>query len=240
MRKLLGAAVLICAVAGGVWALQGAQPASSPSVVRDQVPVGQEQPREGCLLENGFNVCDYGTATLKAAYLRHRDLLGEPLSGFDARCQLFRFNRLCFNPANPDGWQVEFANAGLQDLQVNGFTPQPGAELHPAVRDWLISQLEIGVDTTRLIGRVISPPVCDKATNRCRQWTDKALFLFPAEAVSASQVQRAPLGLSSVPRTASTEPTATKQLPLLVVGLALLVGLVLLLSARRPQQNATI
>lgn len=191
---------------------------------------GNEQPREGCFFSNGFNVCNYGEANLKDTYLRFKDYLGAPLSSFDSWSQLFVFGKLSYNPGNPAGWKVEIANMGLMDYQARGFTAQPGSEPHPALRDWLISQLEVNVDTGRLVGRIISPPLCDNATGMCRQWTDKQAFVFPKDAISGSQVQRVDLGLSTVhpppPVTKTSEVGlfSFTNLPLLVFVAALLLS----------------
>lgn len=181
------------------WPLGGAATSNPPAPLLERRSSGSEQPREGCLFQNGWNVCDYGLATIRDTYLRYADLTGEPLSSFDSQCQTFRFASLCFKPGNPDGWKVEFANLGLQDLTANGFTPQPGVEIHAALRDWIQAQLELGVDVPRVVGRVLSPPICSRESGSCRVWTDKTAFSFPADAVSGSQVQRLALGLTSLP-----------------------------------------
>jgi hypothetical protein len=238
MKRVTGISLLIVALAGAVWWWHGLPDGPDVALRPEAAPVGQEQPRERCAYENGINVCDYGDATLKDVYLRYAEFLGEPVGGFDSRCQTFRFNKLCFNPANPPGWQIEFSNAGLADLQANGLVPLPGAELHPAVRDWLIGQVESGLDTRRVVGRIISPAICDKA--RCRQWTDKSLFVFAADATAASQVQRAPLGLWSVPRPQPTQTTSPGLLLLVGAGTLAAVGAVLLLIGRGSRQPVTI
>jgi hypothetical protein len=184
------------------------------------VTIGNEVPREGCIHENGWLICDYGEANLREVYLKHRDLIGDPISSFDSRCQTFTFTRLCYDRGKPDGWKVEFDNLGLRDLRANGFTPQPGAAPHPAVRDWLQWQVDLGLDVQRVIGPLISQPICDRSTELCYQVADKAKFVFRQDATSGTEVQRVPLGLQlpaaipaalqpTVVATATTEPAAT-------------------------------
>src|SRR5688572_6808084 len=108
--------ILFLVAAAGVlllaWPLSGAANSpAQPSAVERRLS-GTEQPREGCLFQNGFNICDFGEAKLRDGYLRYAELIGEPLSSFDAQCQTFRFARLCFKAGNPDGWKIEFANLG--------------------------------------------------------------------------------------------------------------------------------
>jgi hypothetical protein len=198
-------------------------------------------PREGCLLENGWNVCNYGDAEIKDAYLRQQELLGEPISGFDSRCQTFRFGRLCYNAANAKEWRVEWANLGLQDYTAKGYVPQPGTEPHAAVRDYLIAAMEVGIDIPRTVGRLISQPVCDRGL--CRQWSDKQVWIFPQDAQSWHQVQRAPLGLEhSHPRVADGSGGAIGNAVPLIAGIGLgLAGIALLVSRRAPtRRGATI
>lgn len=176
-----------------VWALLDALPRT---VVLETVDTsGHEEPQEGAVFNNGWIVANYGDIAIMNAYLLYQPFLGEPISGFDGQCQSFRLGRLCYRPGNPSDWQIEFANLGMIDMQVEGYTPKLGSTLHPAVRDWLIAQLEAGVDTTRVVGKVISEPICDAKTGLCRQWTDKQLFTFDRNALTGDQVQRAPLGL---------------------------------------------
>src|SRR5690348_8019247 len=82
------------------------RPTAGPPLVVDTT--GSEAPEQGAVHENGWNVANYDAATIKDTYLRYQGLLGEPVSGFDGRCQSFRFGRLCYHPDNPDDWQAEF------------------------------------------------------------------------------------------------------------------------------------
>ena len=164
---------------------------SGPPLATDQ---GHDVPQAGCLLVNGWDVCNYGDATLKDVYLRDQTYLGDPISGFDSQAQWFRFGRLTYNPANPADLQVQFDNLGLKLLQITGRTPDPGAELAPAVRDWLVAIQEVGIDPLVIAGRTISPPICDQHTGTCEQYLDKIVFRFPQDATTASQVTRLPLG----------------------------------------------
>lgn len=210
-----------------------------------------ESPREGCLYQDGFNICNYGDATIRETYLKYRDLLGSPISSFDSRCQLFRLGKLCYDPGKPPDWKVEWANIGLQDLVANGYSPLPGSEPHPAVRDFLTNQVELGVDTPRVFGRIISPPFCDRATGSCRQWTDKTLFIFPQDAVSGAHVARAPLGVGSagqqLPLTSPTSGVTVAPpshqsgaessfAPLLVIAAILVIFTVVLVLSRLGRQ----
>lgn len=156
---------------------------------------GHETPQDGAYFENGWNVANTGAADLMDRYLRYQSFLGEPVSGFNGQCQSFRFGRLCYQPANPSDWKVELANVGLEDLQVQGYSAQPGRDPHPALRDWLYMQLEAGVDLTRVVGRLLSESICDARTRLCRQWADKQVFQFPQDSLTADQVQRLPVGL---------------------------------------------
>ncbi len=217
-----------------------AEPSPPPEAPRIALPSGTEVPREGCLFKNGFNVCDYGDATVKEAYLQFEALLGDPLSGFDARCQTFNGGRLCYTPGNPAAWRVQWDNLGAQDAVARGLTLQPNAEPHPALRDWLIGQMELGLDTTRVVGRILTPPVCDRTTRTCKQYTDKQVFLFPEDATWGVDVQRAPLGAWSLhlPNHTRPAPSASGPSPLLVGASALLalLGGVLLLGRRGSGQ----
>lgn len=242
MTRLQLPVLLLClaAVAGALGLIQerGAGGAAPPPV---PPTAGREVPHEDCLLENGWNICNYGDAALKDLYLRYRPYLGEPVSGFDSRCQRYRLGALCYNPGNPDGWKIEFANLGLSDYLANGFSPQASASPHPAVRDWLLAQMEVGLDTTRVVGPMVSQPHCDQKTARCMQWTAKTKFTFPIGAVSADQVQRVPLGLPSIQASAPAlrQPASApgrwlpRQWPF-ALSLICLVGLGLLsLTSRR-------
>lgn len=167
-------------------------------------PRGTETPREGCDHLNGFNVCNFQDATLRDVHLKYAELLGEPVASFDFTGQVFRFGKLTYSPGAPEGWKVQFANLGLDDLRLNGLTSQPGSESHPAVRDWLQSQHELGLDIPRVVGRPLSPPVCNRTSGECRQWFDKTVFLFPQDAVSGTVVRRDELGLRLLPQPAPT------------------------------------
>ena len=198
---------------------------------------GHEPVRDGCLQEHGFNLCDQGTATLKSFWLQHRELLGEPLSGFDGHSQTFRYGRLSYAPEHPAGWEVELTNEGLQALLAQGLTPQPEAPLHPAVAAWLVPQTEVGHEATRIVGRVLSPALCDGTTRQCRQYTDKQLFLFAPDTTNVTEIHRAPLGLLGLYPDAETpqaqlEPDVVRW-PLVPAGLLALLGLLLL--TRRPR-----
>src|SRR5436309_3008836 len=83
-----------------------------------------------------------------------------------------------FEVGNPTDWRVELANLGSADMAIEGYTPNPGRTPHPALRDWLLSQVEVGLDTARVVGRIISDPVCDRTTKRCVQWSEKQRFEF--------------------------------------------------------------
>jgi hypothetical protein len=100
---------------------------------------------------------------------------------------------LSYKPGNPSEWKVEFDSLGEMDMRVEGFTPKPNASLHPALRDFLRTQLEVGIDILRVYGPVISDPICSAGS--CRQWTAKARFEFDQAAVGADAVQRLPIGL---------------------------------------------
>jgi hypothetical protein len=213
-------------------------------VARQVVPSGSETPLDGCLFLNGRNVCDYGDAVIRDTYLREQAFLGDPISSFDSQSQTFVFGRLTYRRGNPDGWRVEWANLGLQHLTAHGYVPQVGAELHPAVHDWIAAQIELGVDTLRVIGRVVSPPVCNRETGMCQQWFDKAVFRFPSNATAGSQVQRLPLGLLSLPVEASAPVRPSgPNLSALVVGAVVLacgLGVVFVAVRRRSESGLTI
>ena len=204
----------------------------TPGSAAQQVPSspsweGHDPPQQGCLLLRGWNVCDYGDAAIKDVYLRYQDYLGDPISGFDGRSQSFQFGRLTYNPANPADFRVQLDNLGLQDLQAQGRLPQPGAALHPAVRDWIVSLQEVGVDPLRLVGRAISPAICVAKTQTCMQYFDKQVFTFPATATRAADVQRRPLGeLLSHPQLVTATSTQSSWPPrTMLLGVAGLLGL---------------
>ncbi len=222
-----------------------AEPATAQPSATVALPSGTESPREGCLLKNGFNICNYGDATMKDTYLRFEPLLGDPLSGFDARCQTFNGGRLCYSPGNPPDWRVQWANLGADAAIARGLTLQPNAEPHPALRDWLIGQMEVGLDTTRVVGRMLTPPLCDRATGWCTQYADKQAFRFPADARSGAEVQRLPLGALSVHPSTEERPSSSASAPSsLLIGvsalLALLGGAVLLSRRGSGQLGATL
>jgi hypothetical protein len=233
MSRFSTVTIVLVAVASAVIAtavLLGRSESASSNV---PTTTGTQSPAEGCLFENGWNVCDFGEADVKDVYLRYRGFLGEPISGFDARCQTFRFGRLCYTAGNASDWKVELANLGYQDMLAQGYTPQPGSSPDPALRDWLITQMEAGVDITRLVGRVISEPVCERASQgECRQWTDKGLFVFPRGASAERQIQRAPLGLHfSHPRTREAAPAIDlRRAALVLLALLGMAGLLFLTS----------
>ena len=134
---------------------------------------------------------------------------------------------LTYNPANPADFRVQLDNLGLQDLQAQGRLPQPGAALHPAVRDWIVSLQEVGVDPLRLVGRAISPAICVAETQTCMQYFDKQVFTFPATATRAAYVQRRPLGeLLSHPQLVTATSTQSSWPPrTMLLGVAGLLGL---------------
>lgn len=224
--------LLSLATALAAWAVIGAR--QTPQYLDT---AGQEEPLADAVYENGWNVANHENARIQDTYLSYRRFLGEPITGFDGQCQSFRLGRLCYAPGNPPDWRIELANLGADELEVEGYTAKPGATLHPAVRDYRLSQLELGVDLGRVFGRVISDPICDKRTRTCKQFTDKALFLFDEQAVSGDQVQRAPLGLwRTYPRTRPTGNTESimpvQPLPLIAAGVGVVVALWLLLASQ--------
>lgn len=230
MRKAFPSiALFLLAAALGAWTW-------ITSVPREQLvdTSGHEQPAEGAFLENGWLVQNRGEARIADVYLRYRAWLGEPVSGFDGSCQLFRLGRLCYAPGNPPDWKVELDNLGYLDMQIEGYTPNPGRTPHPALRAWVQSQRESGLDTVRVVGRLISDPICDRNTGLCTQWTDKQRFSFDEAARWEDQVRREPLGLwFSHPkaRPVAAPPLTSSAIPLGLAVLAALSGLVLL--ARR-------
>ncbi len=238
VKVLLGGTLMLLSITVAGSALLASAP--RPIVVAPLDTSGHEAPQDDAFYENGWNVANVGESGFKDRYLDMKAWLGEPIRGFDGQCQTFRFGRLCYDPAKPDGWKVELANAALEDIQVEGFTPKPGSTPHPALRAWKLDQLEAGADLTRLVGRTISDPVCDHKLHQCRQWTDKQLFLFPENAVSGEQVQRTPLGLwLTYPATraaAEVPPEVIQQsstLPAFVASAILALAGVAALASRR-------
>ena len=211
------------------------------------VTAGQEVPHEGALYRNGWNVQNLGDARILDVYQRYQPFLGEPVSPFDGTSQYFRFGFLTYQPANPEGWQVEVGNGGLEDLQLSGYTPQRQAHPHPALRDWLQFQRENGVDTVRLIGPVISEPLCDKKAQSCTQWTMKARFSFPETDLTGERVQRHPVGLwlshPSVRTSTAQSPAGWfhLNLPSLLAGSSLaLLGVLWQLRSSRTGRSVTV
>ena len=243
MKKLMIALVVI-GVAYGVLALKTDMPLlpQRTKTVAELTTTGSEESEAGALLINGWLVKDIGPARMRAFWERYQPWLGEPIGPFDGRSQMFRMGKLTYTASNPDGWQVELDNLGWQDLALRGLMATPGSEPHSAVRAWLIAQLDVGTDVPRLVGRVISPAICDHK-GRCSQWADKARLDFAKEATSAEAVSRAPLGLYlSYPRTRSVDvpdgPIATTGQLLGGAAVVLMIGLLLLgrggRTGRRP------
>jgi len=231
-------AVLLIAVAAGLVGWTYVRASDRPSELLIDT-AGREEPAEGALLENGWRIEDRGEANLKEVYLRNQGFLGEPVTGFDGATQTFRLGRLGYQPNNPPDWKIEFANLGWLDMQTSGLTPNPGRTPHPALRDWLQAQLEVGLDLPRVVGRIISEPVCEGGS--CRQWTDKQRFQFPREALTADQVQRAPLGLwlsypASRPHTVAAGQATVPPVPLILAGVCGLLGLALLRARGGPDR----
>lgn len=231
---ILTLTLFLAAAALVVFALS--QPAADADTAMPADPwLGDEAPQPSCLHDHGWNICNFGEATIKDTYLRYKTYLGRPVGSFDSRCQTFELGRLCFNAANPDDWQVEVDNLGLTDLTSQGYVPRPGASPHPAVRDWLLSLTEVGVDAWRVVGRILSGPVCED--DQCIQWADKTRFSFPEEAVSAAEVQRDPLGSwMTHPRQSATSDASQPRrmlLPLVGAGVLAVVGLALTMTRRR-------
>jgi hypothetical protein len=155
-------------------------------------PLGRDNPVPGALMSNGFIVGKADEPKFRAFYERYQAWLGEAITTFDGREQTFRFGRLTYNPSNKAGWEIELANVGMFDLQQAGLQPVPGSLPHPLVRDWLIAQQEAGVDVVRLIGRIISDPICVRRV--CSQWTDKQRLTWAQNETAIDRVYRAPLG----------------------------------------------
>jgi hypothetical protein len=208
---------------------------------------GQEVAQEGAIYLNGWNVQNHYDAKIKDTYTRYQDLLGEPVSGWNGTSQSFRFGKLIYTPSRPDDWKIEFGNTGMEDLQVNGYTPQLNSTPHPALRDWLQSRNEDGMDIVRVIGPIISQPTCDKKANICRQWSAKSSFSFPADSLDGQNVVRLPVGLwLSHPKTRAVEKTNTdgwlKFNPITAVigGIVSLAGVVGLVRSRGNGGGVTI
>jgi hypothetical protein len=144
---------------------------------------------------------------------------------------------LCYDRGNAEPWKVQLDNLGLREMQLQGLTPNPGAPQHPAVRDWLLGQLDVGTDLNRVVGRTISEPHCEKRSHTCQQYADKQLFIFDERATRGEQVRRAPLGLWQT--YTRTHPTGTSEppvfnLPLLgLAGVLAAAGLLLLIMPRK-------
>jgi hypothetical protein len=249
MSKALLVAGLALSVVVGIVTYQNTPaaalppPATPEPTPEPQLVLTTEAHRAGCLFEAGFNVCQENETRLQDFYARYRELLGAPIGAWDGQCQPFTFAKVCYRPGNPVDWRTELANGGLDHLIASGFSPQPGSTPHRAVLDWLQDQRERGVDTLRLVGRPLSPPILDRHSGLVRQWFDKATFEFPQEAHSGAQVRRLPLGELSRPLppppvppapvaptmvTTADSPTATFPAlwvaALLVLGLAVLAG----------------
>ncbi|SRR5581483_10549978 len=241
MRALTFLPILLLAAAAAVIAYGVAKGSAAPSTATEPDTAGRDTPQLACAHANGWNVCP----PLRDVYLRHADLLGKPISGFDVQtsAQRFLFGTLIYRPANPPDWQVEFANVGSEDYQLQGYTPRPGSEPHPAVRDWLTSAREGGIDTVRVVGRLISEPLPDKKTGLLKQWAEKAVFVFPAEATTADQVQRVPVGESVLQRQArssvpSAQPRGPDLLPAAIgLGLALAAGALMVAHRGQPSRS---
>lgn len=176
---VLAAALLLPSWAGG----------SGPTTFQVDTS-GKDIPKEGALHLNGWNIENWGAARVLDFYLRYQHLLGEPVKGWDGTRMCFRGGCAIYTPGNDEQWKLELQNLGSEDMEVEGYTPRPRSSLHPAVREWIQSQREAGLDTVRIVGPVLSEPICDPRTARCKQWTAKQLFI-----ISGNEVRRAPLGL---------------------------------------------
>src|SRR4051794_11943293 len=115
MRTVLALSLFILAAALGAWSFKHSAP--SPAAVETQ---GQEEPEPRALYRNGYNV----QLPIMDAYQRSEDLLAEPVTAYDGKCQTFRLGRLCHFPGNPPDWQVQWDNLGLAELQTEGYTPK--------------------------------------------------------------------------------------------------------------------
>lgn len=236
---LFGGAALLVATSG-VHAAFSRPPATT--LVIDTS--GNEPFEEGAWFENGYNVPNIGPIRFREFYERHREFLGEPVGPFTGTAQPFRYAALTFTGSNPPDWQVQLNNAGELDLLLAGYLPKPSSSPHPAVRDYLLALLERGIEVPRLIGPIISEPICTAprvgGLKSCVQWTMKARFEFAESALTGHEVQRMPIGLwQTHPKfrpgaTMESESTRTFFSPsLLLAGMLGLAGLLLLFRRRR-------
>jgi hypothetical protein len=215
--------IAVTSFAAGLWLVYLALSGTRAAVAEPLNTSGHEAPITGALFSNGWNVADISGVGFRAFYERWRDLFGEPTTGFDGLQQCFTFACLRVNPANPPDWRIEIVNAGQQAMLAEGWTPTPGRTPHRAVRDWVLHQLELGVDVPRLVGRFISEPVCQKKL--CRQFSEKQLFVFGEDATSFDEVRREPVGLwLSHPRSREPQVNEDRSIsyPLLALGVVLL------------------
>lgn len=233
MNKLIIVLIVLGAVGAGL-ALKLDLPLlpQRTKTIAELTTIGHEEPQEDALLVNGWLIKDYGAARVRTYWERYQPWLGEPIGAFDGRSQMFRMGKLSYTASNPSGWEIELDNLGWLDLSLHGLTAAPGSEPHPAVRAWLITQLDVGTDVTRLVGRIISPAVCDRK-GHCMQWTDKTRLEFEQAAATAEATVRAPLGLYlAYPHTQPVEvpdgPILTPVQVVLGAGGALLIGLLLI------------
>lgn len=189
MTRLAPSILLLALASLFAWQSLGATASVDPKVAT----AGNEQPKDGAILVNGWLIENHGSARILDSWERYQAFLSEPISGWDGKSQRFRGGELVYTPGNPPDWQVEFSSLGWRMMQTGGFTPSPGQTPHPALRLLIQSQIEVGIDAPRVIGRVISIPLCRDGW--CWQYTDKQAFFLPEDAASADLVQRIPVGL---------------------------------------------
>jgi hypothetical protein len=192
-----------------------------------------EVPVPGVPASNGCNIPD---PRVQAFVARFEPWLGEAVSPWSGRDQTFAMARLVVTPLNPPDWAVELANLGRDDLMREGISPTPGSIPHPALQSWLVEETEKGTDTVRLVGRILSAPICVR--DLCSQFSDKQRFMFRRDATSADQVTRAPLGLwraFPATRASAPPPEGTSSWPPMphLIGAAVVIGILARLGGGR-------
>lgn len=179
----------------------GCQPSTRSAAAVGQFPVGGEERIGTGEYVNGYNVLDLGPCPFARVYREEALLLGPPVAGAAGTAQTFAVGRLeCRPTAGQAEAPVTWANLGLAALLAEGRRPIAHPELPAAVRAYLTSFIEAGLDLERYFGTPLSGAVC--AGDRCRTFLDKQVLTYAAadrDNFAPEAVTTEPLGCQATP-----------------------------------------